>query len=89
MNNLTKTITTSLKTVIAGFVLVSAGIDSCHSQDYSNVAIYESLLNHEINPIGIDAEKPDFSWKLKSESRKRYQKAYQIIVWSENTTDTC
>ncbi|MDO8952669.1 MAG: family 78 glycoside hydrolase catalytic domain, partial [Draconibacterium sp.] len=79
----------TIKTLVAGFVLATAGIVSCHSEDYSNVAFYETLLNHEINPIGIDTEKPDFSWKLKSESRNKYQRAYQIIVWSENTTDTC
>ncbi len=89
MHNLIKTIITSLKILIAGFILATANIVSCHSQGYSNVAIYETLLNHQTNPIGIDTEKPDFSWKLKSESRKRYQEAYQIIVWSENTTDTC
>ena len=79
----------SITTLIAVFILVTANILHCKAQDYSDVAIYETLLNHQINPIGIDVEKPDFSWKLKSESRKRYQKAYQIIVWSENTTDTC
>jgi alpha-L-rhamnosidase len=89
MHNLTKTVITSLKTFISGFIWVTANILSCYSQDYSNVAIYETKLNQENNPIGIDNETPEFSWKLKSEKRNRYQKAYQIAVWSENTTDTC
>jgi len=75
--------------LIAGFILATVTIASCYSKGYSNVTIYETLLNQQINPIGIDTEKPDFSWKLQSESRKRSQKAYQIIVWSENTSDTC
>jgi alpha-L-rhamnosidase len=78
-----------IKTLIAGFILITANILPCYSQEYSDVAIYETLLNHQINPIGIDDENPVFSWKLKSERRKRYQKAYQIIVWNENSTDTC
>ncbi len=78
-----------LKFFFIGFMLSIVGTISCHSQGYSNVKIYESSLNHEINPIGIDDQHPNFSWKLKSDTRKKYQKAYQIIVWSKNTTDTC
>ncbi|MBV5315507.1 MAG: family 78 glycoside hydrolase catalytic domain [Prolixibacteraceae bacterium] len=89
MNNLTKTIVTYLKILIVGFIWVSANILPCHSQDYSDVTIYETKLNQENNPFGIDNENPEFSWKLKSEKRNRSQKAYQIAVWSENTTDTC
>jgi alpha-L-rhamnosidase len=79
----------SFKILIAGFILVTATFLSCHSPGFSNVVLYETLLNHEINPIGIDAEKPVFSWKLKSEKRNSYQKAYQIVVWSVNAKDTC
>ena len=89
MNNLKKTIMPFLKILIAGFMLITANILSCYSQSSSTVSIYETLLNHEINPIGIDAEKPVFSWKLKSEKRNRYQKAYQIVVRSANAKDTC
>jgi len=80
---------TFLKSLIVGFILVTACPFSSYSQNYSDVAIYETKLNLENNPIGIDIEKPEFSWKLKSERRNRSQLAYQIIVWSENTTDTC
>ncbi len=78
-----------LKILIAGFILLTANIPPCYSQNYSNVAIYETSLDQQINPIGIDTETPVFSWKLKSESRQKYQTAYQIVVWSENTKDTC
>jgi len=89
MNDLRKIIITSLKTLIVGCIWANAGVISSYSQNYSNVVIYETKLNHEINPIGIDTENPDFSWKLKSEKRNKNQVAYQIVVWSENTTDTC
>ncbi len=77
-----------LKVLITGSILPIVGISSCNSQPYSNVTIYVSSLNHEINPIGIDDVQPDFSWKLKSDTRKKHQKGYQIVVWFENTTDT-
>lgn len=80
---------TFLKSLIVGFIFVTACPFSSYSQNYSDVAIYETKLNLENNPIGIDIEKPEFSWKLKSERRNRSQLAYQIIVWSGNTTDTC
>jgi alpha-L-rhamnosidase len=86
---LTGTIVPIRKLLITAFILTNASTLACYSQSYSNVSIYETKLNHEINPIGIDTEKPDFSWKLKSEKRNSYQFAYQIVVLAENTTDTC
>jgi len=50
-----------LKIFITGLVLSIVGSSFCYSQPYSNVTIYESSLNHEINPIGIDDVQPDFS----------------------------
>lgn len=85
MNKIISTITK----VILGFVLANTCIVSCDSQDYSNISIYDSRLNNETDPKGIDIEKPDFSWKLRSHRRNRYQEAYQIVVWSENPKDTC
>ena len=78
-----------LKVLITGLVLLIVGSNLCYSQPNSNVTIYESSLNHEINPIGIDDVQPDFSWKIQSATRRKYQKAYQIVVWSGNKTDTC
>jgi alpha-L-rhamnosidase len=40
------------------------------------------------NPIGIDTERPRFSWVLESDARDVRQSAYQILVaGSENTLD--
>ena len=89
MNNLTRTIITSVKMLMLLLILTIYNIPSCHAQDYSNIAIYSTLLNHQTNPIGIDTEQPVFSWKLKSEHRKKYQTAYQIVVRSETTKDIC
>ncbi len=63
-------------------------IISC-AQKYSAISIYDTRLNSETNPIGIDIVEPDFSWKLKSDKRNQYQSAYQIVVLSEASKDTC
>jgi alpha-L-rhamnosidase len=55
----------------------------------SDIEISQLKLNNEINPIGIDTEVPVFSWKLFSKSKNRCQTAYQLIVLSETTKDTC
>jgi len=62
---------------------------ACHPQKLSDVWIEDGRVNGETNPAGIDIERPDFSWKLKSEKRNRYQSAYQIVVLSDATKDTC
>ncbi|WP_300794052.1 family 78 glycoside hydrolase catalytic domain [uncultured Bacteroides sp.] len=42
--------------------------------------IYELLCEQQVNPIGIDNEKPNFSWKISSIQRGFTQYAYQILV---------
>jgi len=37
-------------------------------------------LEHVINPVGIDVEKPRFSWALESEARGVKQQSYRILV---------
>ena len=36
-----------------------------------------------IDPVGIDAEQPDFSWQMKSSAIGAGQSAYRITVWNE------
>ena len=38
------------------------------------------LIEYMKNPLGLDEEKPRFSWKLKSDNQNVVQKAYHIIV---------
>lgn len=42
--------------------------------------IYDLEAEHLETPIGIDAEKPRFSWKLSSTEKDVYQLSYQILV---------
>lgn len=62
---------------------------ACNSIDYSDVWIIDGRINQEIQPRGIDTKRPGFSWKLKADVRNQYQLAYQIIVVSDETKDTC
>jgi len=75
----------------AFFILFVANVFliSCHAEDFSDISIFSTRINDEVNPNGLDAENPDFSWKLKSENRNRYQTAYQVIVLNANRKDTC
>ncbi|NLX65716.1 MAG: hypothetical protein GXZ19_02915, partial [Bacteroidales bacterium] len=53
-------------------------------------------VEYEETPIGIDIEKPRFSWQMSSSKRSQSQSAYQIIVtdktgkevWSSGKTES-
>ncbi len=70
------------------FLAIIFLISGC-AQKYSAISIYDTMLNSETNPIGLDSKIPDFSWKLKSDKRNQYQSAYQIVVLSGTSKDTC
>ncbi|HBQ57480.1 MAG TPA: alpha-L-rhamnosidase [Porphyromonadaceae bacterium] len=40
------------------------------------------VCEYETNPLGIETEKPRFSWKIKSKERNQKQSAYRIIISS-------
>lgn len=42
--------------------------------------INDLTVNYLNNPIGIDVEQPEFSWKIDSDQNDTYQTAYQIQV---------
>jgi alpha-L-rhamnosidase len=89
MNNLIKM---NIKFHLSSFLLsflVCMLFSAYHHKEYSDIWIEDARLNSETNPMGIDTEKPDFSWKLKSDIRNQYQSAYQIVVLSQNPKDTC
>ena len=91
MNNL-KFLKTTFRTFISLAIVILFGVFillACHPQKFSDVWIDDARINGETNPAGIDRERPDFSWKLRSEKRNRYQSAYQIVVLSDATKDTC
>ncbi len=49
--------------------------------DYSQVLLAENLrCEYQVNPLGIDENKPRLSWTLQSDVRAQAQTAYQVIV---------
>ena len=70
-------------------LIITAFSVACNVDKPSDISIYDTKVNAQTTPSGIDTEKPVFSWKLKSESRSRYQSAFQIVVLDETSRDTC
>lgn len=46
------------------------------------LTVYHCTTEHRINPMGIDAQAPRFSWKLDSDRQNVIQTSYQISVTS-------
>jgi len=65
-------------------VIVCLGLTSCTATSATNRRISARQLNCEYaqNPLGIDTQKPRFSWILKSSQRGQIQTAYRILVAS-------
>ncbi len=49
---------------------------------HSDIAAKELRCEYALDPMGIDAQRPRFSWTLESSLRRQKQTAYQIIVAS-------
>ncbi len=66
------------------FLLCFVLLCAC-TEDKNVSAPIELLCESQENPIGIDCEKPQFSWKLNTSNRGARQSAYRIVVGkSEN-----
>lgn len=48
----------------------------------AKIDITKLTIEYRTNPIGIDIERPRFSWVMESDERNVQQKAYQILVTS-------
>ena len=51
--------------------------------------IREVRTEYQVNPIGLDVEKPRFSWKLSSAERGCKQSAWQVLVGTVQNTGDC
>lgn len=49
-----------------------------------NIKVYELKCEYGVNPLGIDCEKPRFSWKIKAQKRGEGQSAYRIQVYGKD-----
>ena len=59
--------------------------------------IYDFKTEYMENPLGLDCEKPRFSWKMKADEKDARQTGYQITVgtregaadmWDSGKTDS-
>ena len=46
------------------------------------ISPFDLQCEYAVDPVGIDARKPRFSWLLQAEERSQSQSAYQILVAS-------
>ncbi len=53
---------------------------------FSQLTITNLVTENRINPIGIDATQPRFSWQLNSDKRNTMQTAYEIKITSGKQT---
>ncbi|MBC2608030.1 family 78 glycoside hydrolase catalytic domain [Pelagicoccus albus] len=53
------------------------------SEEVASLSVYDLRVDDQRDPLGIDSEKPEFSWKLESSLNGVAQAAYQILVASD------
>ena len=68
-----------MKTILQFFILLLL-ISSCTKDTQLN--IINLKCEYKVNPLGVDIDKPRFSWNLESEQRGVSQSAYQLLVAS-------
>ena len=63
------------------FVLSLVTICSCTRNDITHIR--NLRCEYMVNPVGIDTEKPRFTWQMVSENRGAEQSAYEILVGTD------
>ncbi|MDR1155015.1 MAG: alpha-L-rhamnosidase, partial [Bacteroidales bacterium] len=63
------------KNVFLLFMLYAASVSAAPA-----FSLYGLTCEQEENPVGIDTQRPCFSWKTYSEERGFIQSAYQVLV---------
>lgn len=70
------------KIVLFSFFLIT----SCNSLENKNTMVDNLTCEYLENPLGVDVQRPRFSWNIASDERGVSQSAYQIIV-GDNLND--
>ncbi|MEU3617916.1 family 78 glycoside hydrolase catalytic domain [Streptomyces sp. NPDC006872] len=67
--------------VSAGQIAIGAGGGTAWAAPASDRTSVSGLtVERRVNPLGVDADKPRFGWRMESSARGRRQTAYQILV---------
>ena len=64
------------------FIIGMLLIHACQQKNY-NFTIVNLKCEHLINPLGIDAKTPRFSWQQQSDDAGCAQSSYHVKVWME------
>lgn len=72
----------SILLAACGSSMASEDKGATESSAKSNLTISAERLEYRENPLGLDTQKPRFSWVLSSDKRAQRQTAYQILVSS-------
>jgi alpha-L-rhamnosidase len=65
------------------FVFISVLLFMCQNKT-SNTSTINLRCEHLIDPIGIDAKSPRFSWQMESQQKGATQSAYQIVIATDS-----
>ena len=73
-----------MKRIIALLLCALLGALSALAEAEPGFAVVDLKTQGRVNPFGIDATQPAFSWRMESANPGAAQSAYQITVWDEN-----
>ncbi|HEV7621772.1 MAG TPA: alpha-L-rhamnosidase, partial [Flavisolibacter sp.] len=62
------------------FLIISISLFFIINTVHGQISVQDLLTENKINPIGLDAIQPRFSWKLVGDHRNIFQKAYEIKI---------
>ncbi len=74
----------TLKLLIA-VVCAALGFSGCGDISNSDITVKELRCEYRVNPLGINTVNPRLGWVLESQKRGQLQRAYQILVSSNET----
>lgn len=68
--------------LILNFFLISSTCvaGNIHNENYYSLKVLDLKCEYATNPIGLDIQSPQFSWRIESANRGTSQSAYQVIV---------
>jgi alpha-L-rhamnosidase len=61
-------------------IAISFVLQSCLLISFAQVKVQHLLTENSVNPIGVGANQPRFSWQLASDKRNTRQTAYELTV---------
>jgi len=71
-----------LKKTLCAFLAFAGLFFSASAKDVKVTQVVDLQCNYQTEPLGIDQEQPQLSWKLKSNASNVLQTAYQVLVAS-------